>query len=75
MYILDLSDALRSPEGHIINRMLGSPKDLVYLTLKKGDVIQAKQVIKMYKVEGKSIFVLVSGSFFKKFSCWYGNVE
>lgn len=39
--------------------MLGSPKDLVYLTLKKGDVIQAKQVIKMYKVEGKSVFVLV----------------
>ncbi|XP_057314867.1 zinc finger FYVE domain-containing protein 26-like [Hydractinia symbiolongicarpus] len=35
---------------HVINKMLGSSETLVYLTMKKGDIIQAKQVIKMFNL-------------------------
>lgn len=38
---------------HVINKMLGSSETLVYLTMKKGDIIQAKQVIKMFNLTGK----------------------
>ena len=38
---------------HVINRMLGSSENLVYLTLKKGDITQAKQVVKLFNLKGK----------------------
>ena len=40
---------------HIIGRMLAPPATLVYLTLQKGDIFQAKHVIKMFDLKGNEL--------------------
>ena len=52
---------------HVISRMLGSSQSLVYLTLKKGDLIQAKQVIKMFNLKGMTSAFMYGCNF--KFIC------
>ena len=44
--------------NHVISKMLGSSQSLVYLTLKKGDLIQAKQVIKMFDLKGTNLIMI-----------------